>query len=85
MTALEEELLRILEAESSYPPMSPHSLHRVLYATGWSPLPDEAQIATVLDGLILSGWCEGVFSDRLGKRYRILRNQPGVDLSAPGA
>jgi hypothetical protein len=84
MTALEEELLRILTDESAHSPMTPGSLHRVLYALGWSPLPDEAGIVVALDALLAGGWIEAVHSARLGKRYRVPRNQPGVDMSEPG-
>jgi hypothetical protein len=74
VTALEAELLRILEAESDRAPLSAATLHRVLYATGWSPLPGEAEIAGVLEGLLAGGWCEAVCSPKLGRRYRVMRN-----------
>jgi hypothetical protein len=85
VTPLEVELLRILEAESTHSPMTPTSLHRVLYALGYSPLPEEAQIVVVLDGLLAGGWIEAVHSNRIGVRYRIMRNRPGVDMSEQGA
>jgi len=31
------------------------------------------------------GWIEAVHSARLGRRFRVMRNRPGVDMSEPGA
>jgi hypothetical protein len=85
VTALEVEMLRILEDESARSPMPAESLGRVLHCLGFSPEPSVAELVAVLDGLVTGGWCERVHSARLGARYRIMRNQPGVDMSAPGA
>jgi hypothetical protein len=84
MTPLATELLRILDAESGRQPMSPDSLRRVLRALGWSPLPAEPEIVAALEALLAGGWIEAVHSARLGKRYRIMRVKPGVDMSEPG-
>ena len=72
MTALEAEILRVLDSEASYPPMSTGSLWKVLFATGWSPLPSEQELGKVLDGLAKTNWIESVSSPRLGRRFRIL-------------
>jgi hypothetical protein len=81
MTALETELLRVLTAETAYPPMTAESLGRVLYALGWSPLPLEAEITATLEALLRDGWIEAVHSQRLGRRFRVMGHRPGVDLS----
>lgn len=84
MTPLATELLRILEAESGYQPMAADSLRRVLYALGWSPLPAETEITETLETLLAGGWVEAVHSQRLGRRFRILRVNVNVDMSEPG-
>jgi hypothetical protein len=83
MTPLAVELLRILTDAGPRSPMTPDSLARVLYCLGWSPMPSTTEIAATLDGLLAGGWIEAVNSARLGRRFRILQNGPGRDLSQP--
>jgi hypothetical protein len=43
------------------------------------------EVDAALDALLIAGKVEAMNSARLGRRWRVLRNRPGVDLSAPPA
>ncbi len=75
MTPLAGEILKVLQAEVAYPPLSAESLSRVLWVTGYgrteNPIP-VAAIEGALSELMAAGKVERVHSIRLGPRYRAM-------------
>ena len=81
MTPLADEVLKILIAESAYPPLSAASLSRVLHVTGYSGRPEPVpvhELEGVLQDLMVAGQVERVYSARLGARYRVMPQPAAV-------
>ncbi len=81
MTSLAVELLKIIAAETGRP-LNVEALRQVLRAAVGIYTQD-GEVETALEELLRDGRIEIVHSIRLGPRYRIMRNRPGLDMSEP--
>lgn len=74
---LADAILRILDGERDFPPLSAESLSRVLFYTGHGQTVDPIPV-TVIEGalsdLMAAGMVERVHSRRLGARFRIMKS-----------
>jgi hypothetical protein len=82
VTPLALELLRILESERDYPPLSAASLVKVLHAVGYGDRRlEESIVQGGLEELMAAGQVERLHSARLGARYRAMPRPAGVAAS----
>jgi len=76
MTGLAQACLALLSDEAGMPPLSAESLSRVLWCTGTGTKGRPftvAELEAALEELMAAGRVEAVYSRRLGRRWRAMR------------